>query len=603
MLKPSTSKQKDVKGKQTVMGNFFSKSDKSKKATTSVEKSETGRTGLKRKVTGAGMFGYSWTRGAHRDTEVYRNGYPGKEDYPDLEDNYLFYMNKIPSKPDGDYIDKIHANWWGDYRRLEIHHGYIQWLFPIRESGLNMHAQELQLHEIEKLKKNKTARKRVLTSYKMMLDFYGMELLNEKDGIIGRADNWRDRFQHLNRSYHNYLRITRILKCLGEFDYEYLKMNFVKFVLEEGLVKQNLNNLIDSCVKFWIGVLRDDQQRKQVFDYYEELSTQGCVRTKRRVKSPSPPYVNKNSKTGKRTISKPKQEKSPQTSKNEVDEEPEFSDDNDDALFYAMSLIDEDKPQSRDSYGKNKGKKDHEISDSDDDNNDESQEMDYWKNETESTEDYLNNDYDKTYDDSADDNDSNVTDNDENSKSNSISAKSSKKEEEIQSGSDFIDDDDYSNHLGDNVQNDAENNGEQVDKKVNVESELETIGELESKVENETERKDKPVVETKGQPTNEKENNADNIDNNDESKENVKTERKSELDVKIKGKHADEKENNADNIDDNDESQENVETEMKNEPANDKCNDTRDSVVNDADIADKTAQDESDNDKNEPVSI
>lgn len=32
--------------------------------------------GLKRKVTGAGMFQSSWTRGAQRDTEDYRNGYP-----------------------------------------------------------------------------------------------------------------------------------------------------------------------------------------------------------------------------------------------------------------------------------------------------------------------------------------------------------------------------------------------------------------------------------------------------------------------------------------------------------------------------------------------
>jgi len=47
----------------------------------------------------------------------------------------------------GDYIDNIHEQWWGDYRHLEWNHSYIQWLFPIRERGLNPHAQELQLHE------------------------------------------------------------------------------------------------------------------------------------------------------------------------------------------------------------------------------------------------------------------------------------------------------------------------------------------------------------------------------------------------------------------------------------------------------------------------
>ena len=74
------------------------------------------------------------------------------------------------------------------------------------------------------------------------------------------------------RSYHNYLRITRILKSLGEFDFEHLKANFVKFILYEGMVEYTLDNLIDSCVKYWIGVLRSDEERKSVLDYYEELS-------------------------------------------------------------------------------------------------------------------------------------------------------------------------------------------------------------------------------------------------------------------------------------------------------------------------------------------
>ena len=49
----------------------------------------------------------------------------------------------------GDLIEAIHTNWKKDYTRLEWHHGYIQWLFPIRERGLNWQAQELQSHEIE----------------------------------------------------------------------------------------------------------------------------------------------------------------------------------------------------------------------------------------------------------------------------------------------------------------------------------------------------------------------------------------------------------------------------------------------------------------------
>ena len=32
---------------------------------------------------------------------------------------------------------------------LEDHHGFIQWLFPIREHGMNFQSQELQLHEAQ----------------------------------------------------------------------------------------------------------------------------------------------------------------------------------------------------------------------------------------------------------------------------------------------------------------------------------------------------------------------------------------------------------------------------------------------------------------------
>ena len=49
----------------------------------------------------------------------------------------------------GDFIDVIHKKWWGKHEHLECNHSYIQWLFPIRERGLNMHADELQLHEAE----------------------------------------------------------------------------------------------------------------------------------------------------------------------------------------------------------------------------------------------------------------------------------------------------------------------------------------------------------------------------------------------------------------------------------------------------------------------
>jgi len=53
---------------------------------------------------------------------------------------------------------------------------------------------------------------RVLKAFRMMLDFYGMELVDEKRGHIRRnANNWKLRYAHLNRLFFvmfNYISIV-----------------------------------------------------------------------------------------------------------------------------------------------------------------------------------------------------------------------------------------------------------------------------------------------------------------------------------------------------------------------------------------------------------
>ena len=90
-------------------------------------------------------------------------------------------------------------------------------------------------------------------------------------GELERADNWEGRFRHLNHSMHNYLRITRILKCLGEFNYEHLKAPFVRFVLYEAIIERTLSNTLDSCLNYWLQVIKDDKERKEVKKYAQKL--------------------------------------------------------------------------------------------------------------------------------------------------------------------------------------------------------------------------------------------------------------------------------------------------------------------------------------------
>uniref|UniRef100_A0A3Q3CBM1 Opioid growth factor receptor-like 1 n=1 Tax=Haplochromis burtoni TaxID=8153 RepID=A0A3Q3CBM1_HAPBU len=140
----------------------------------------------------------------------------------------------------GIYIEEILSKWRGDYDKLEHNHTYIQCL-----------------HE---------AKRRFLAAYSLMLDFYGVKLL-DKSGNVARAPNWQERFQHLNESHHNYLRITRILKSLGELGYEAFKAPLVRFFLEESLCHGTLSNMQHSILEYFVYTIRLPATRRRLLRY------------------------------------------------------------------------------------------------------------------------------------------------------------------------------------------------------------------------------------------------------------------------------------------------------------------------------------------------
>lgn len=64
--------------------------------------------------------------------------------------------------------------------------------FPIREHGMNWESQPLQLHEIKAMKADAVIMQRVVRSYELMLDFYGMRLISRETGLLGRVLPPRD---------------------------------------------------------------------------------------------------------------------------------------------------------------------------------------------------------------------------------------------------------------------------------------------------------------------------------------------------------------------------------------------------------------------------
>ncbi|XP_031657367.1 opioid growth factor receptor isoform X2 [Oncorhynchus kisutch] len=213
-------------------------------------------------------------KSAAKDMQKYRHDYPEhrsnlyfglqqQEDMPNLQ----FYREQIPSSPDGVFIEDFHKKWNRQYLKLERVHSYIQWLFPLQEPGMNNQAKELTKKEIEAFLQDETAKKRLVKSYKLMLDFYGIQLSNDTTGEVRRANNWRDRFDNLDRNTHNNLRITRILKCLGTLGFPYYQAPLVHFFLEETLVKGNLYNVKESVLNYFIFAVIDKQQRRELVKY------------------------------------------------------------------------------------------------------------------------------------------------------------------------------------------------------------------------------------------------------------------------------------------------------------------------------------------------
>jgi hypothetical protein len=80
------------------------------------------------------------------------------------------------------------------------------------------------------MKKEEIIKNRIIMSYKLMLDFYGMELKNE-EGDIQRTLIYKKRYENLEINPHNNLRITRIIKFMTEFGFEKYPPKLLKFIM------------------------------------------------------------------------------------------------------------------------------------------------------------------------------------------------------------------------------------------------------------------------------------------------------------------------------------------------------------------------------------
>ncbi len=155
------------------------------------------------------------------------------------------------------YSENIHTSWFGDWSLLEDHHGYIQWLFPIFESnGMNSKSEKLTPGEAKLIREDLSCAKRVVVSYRLMLNFYGFKLINEETGELERdEESWKGRFHNLNTHGHNNLRISRILQSLGQLGFRRYKQPLALFFKEQIEEHDELPHCKRSLNQYWMPLL------------------------------------------------------------------------------------------------------------------------------------------------------------------------------------------------------------------------------------------------------------------------------------------------------------------------------------------------------------
>jgi hypothetical protein len=71
---------------------------------------------------------------------------------------------------------------------------------------------------------------------------------------------------------HNYLRITRILKCLGDMNLEKFQIGWIEFLVNEIFVDGELSVLDSSMANFWVHTIRNDVKRNEMINNIENLA-------------------------------------------------------------------------------------------------------------------------------------------------------------------------------------------------------------------------------------------------------------------------------------------------------------------------------------------
>ena len=138
-----------------------------------------------------------------------------------------------------------------DFDELEFHHDYIQWLFPLPEpSGANASAPLLSKEDIAAFESDDALRNALRRSFVLMVQFYGLELVEGVTVDIVRGPYFAVRSREwLTRGNHNFLRISRILRSLTLLGLGDDARAFLKCL--EGIYVEHARAIGETTVGYW----------------------------------------------------------------------------------------------------------------------------------------------------------------------------------------------------------------------------------------------------------------------------------------------------------------------------------------------------------------
>ena len=147
----------------------------------------------------------------------------------------------------------IQEMWSWNFEELECAHDYIQWLFPLSErSAFNPDAPIVDEEVIQVFQSNPQLRQNLLRSLTVMLHFYGLQPHESNDGkiVVSQSEDYPNRKREWVCIFdHNYLRITRILKCLMTFGLENEAQAFYECLRK--IYSEDSNRIGSETFQYW----------------------------------------------------------------------------------------------------------------------------------------------------------------------------------------------------------------------------------------------------------------------------------------------------------------------------------------------------------------